>query len=201
MSQVDNSLCLCLAPFFLICSVACLVLSVSLSNRNVAYENGIMTTGTIVDYRRSFNDRYIPQVAFMTVDGETVVFSDNRSNCHFGNAPQLGNQVSVSYLPSDPESAQNLNDGCALSARILQGASICCMLLAAISLCWPLLRSTSCCYRRSRSATASRTELTVNQRYERPVPGEEHQLTRHTPKVCQPRPANLVLSDALACCG
>ena len=79
------------------------------------YKHGVTTTGTITALALADNDEggatYSPVVTFNTTEREQVVFTDNFST-NINPRRFVGDEVRVSYLPSDPQNtARNLDSG------------------------------------------------------------------------------------------
>lgn len=70
--------------------------------------NGITTTGTTIGYRvaQEWDNDYRPVVAFMSADGQRIVFSAPALK----KRPTVGSVVSVSYDPRNPTTAHDLSD-------------------------------------------------------------------------------------------
>lgn len=80
------------------------------------YKHGVTTTGTITALAPAADNddggaMYSPVVTFNTTEGEQVVFKDNFS-ININPRRFVGDEVRVSYLPSDPQNtARNLDSG------------------------------------------------------------------------------------------
>lgn len=96
----------CLYIFFAIFAIAGLACGAwgvaGLISRNRILNEGIKTTGTIVELARSSKGNSVaPVVAFRDQDGDSVVY---RSNFYSGISDyQIGQQMVVRYLPSNPK--------------------------------------------------------------------------------------------------
>ena len=85
------------------------------------YDDGVLTTGEVIDYEVTRNDgarTFSEVVRFMTEDGDVVEFTGSVST---SNPNDIGSEVRVSYRPSEPHKARNLDDGGAVLAWIFIG--------------------------------------------------------------------------------
>ena len=140
------------------------------------YDGGITTTGHISGFdtqtKNEGSDTHHPVVTFETDSGETVEFRDN---CGSSNRPRAGSSVRVSYEPSDPKRARNL-DGCTIVLGwVFIAVGVVIILVAGVTFCYFLLR-------RPRSPRGVQDPP----RYSAPVPSEAHFASRSAALVRGP---------------
>ncbi|MBC7775218.1 MAG: DUF3592 domain-containing protein [Phycisphaerae bacterium] len=101
----------CLYPFFAIFAIAGLVcgavgVSGLLSKQHILNE-GLKTTGTILDLDRSSKGSVAPVIGFQDEQGNDRVYHSNTYTSE--SDYQIGQALTIWYLPSDPESEVALN--------------------------------------------------------------------------------------------
>lgn len=135
----------CAGSFFLVTGLGCLIVGLFVRAAYQPYSGGIQTTAKVTGLTRENGDSdssFRPELTFITNEGETIVFNDS---CSSSDAPGVGEEVRISYRPSDPTDARNLDSKCKLLSWIL-------LLVGAVLLSGAILviaRSSWLCYKRS----------------------------------------------------
>lgn len=107
-------------------------LGIATRARHQPYSGGTQTVGTVTNLTRDYGDggtAYRPEVTFRTAEGELIVFN---GTCSSVNAPNIGEEVRVSYIPSEPSEARNLDSSCKRSAFVAIVVGVVLVLCAAI---------------------------------------------------------------------
>lgn len=112
-----NAIVISLCPL-LVLFLGAIFLASGLNVRNsyrAHAKDGVRTTGVVTDFRShaSYSElntviTYNAIISFDDVDGETVLFTDI---CSTSSRPQIGEEVRVSYVPTNTAGARNL-DSC-----------------------------------------------------------------------------------------